>query len=130
MFGPLTQERQPLAAGRGGRGIGGYGNCIGVPTVGGEIHFASPHSANPTVNVMCVGIAPANGLMTSTSHTAHAGSSWCYSAPRPDATGSVGPPFCERDPRGGFENLQAAVQIGDPFAGKLLIEASLEMVRS
>ena len=55
-------------------GIGGYGNCIGVPTVGGEIHFAEPHSANPSVNVMCVGIAPADGLVTSASRTAHAGS--------------------------------------------------------
>ena len=74
MFGPLTDERNRWLLGGVVAGIGGYGNCIGVPTVGGEIHFAAPHSANPSVNVMCVGIAPADGLMTSTSHTAHAGS--------------------------------------------------------
>src|SRR5437016_2011175 len=46
-------------------GIGGYGNCIGVPTVGGEVAFADCHSANPTVNVMCVGLASADRLMRS-----------------------------------------------------------------
>ena len=58
MFGPLTDERNRWLLGGVVAGIGGYGNCIGVPTVGGEIHFAEPHSANPSVNVMCVGIAP------------------------------------------------------------------------
>src|SRR4029078_10312802 len=75
MFAPLTDERTRWLFGGVGAGIGGYGNCIGVPTVGGEIHFAEPHSANPSINVMCVGIAPADGLMTSASHTAHEGSS-------------------------------------------------------
>ena len=74
MFGPLTDERNRWLLGGVVAGIGGYGNCIGVPTVGGEIHFAEPHSANPSVNVMCVGLAPADGLMTSASHEAHAGS--------------------------------------------------------
>ena len=46
-------------------GIGGYGNCIGVPTVGGEVQFGPAHTANPTVNVMCVGVAPAERLVTS-----------------------------------------------------------------
>src|SRR3989337_3936596 len=44
-------------------GIGGYGNCIGVPTVGGEVKFAPAHTANPTVNAMCVGLAPADRLI-------------------------------------------------------------------
>src|SRR5206468_7339563 len=63
-FGPLTEERNRFLFSGVVAGIGGYGNCIGVPTVGGEIAFAEPHSANPTVNVMCVGIAPAEQLMT------------------------------------------------------------------
>ena len=129
MFGPLTDERNRWLLGGVVAGIGGYGNCIGVPTVGGEIHFAEPHSANPSIDVMCVGIAPADGLMTSASHEAHAGSSMVlYGA----STG--------RDGIGGVSVLASAtleegaaasrpsVQIGDPFAGKLLIEASLEMV--
>ena len=129
MFGPLTDERNRWLLGGVVAGIGGYGNCIGVPTVGGEVHFAAPHSANPSVNVMCVGIARADGLMTSTSHTAHAGSFMVLFGA---ATG--------RDGIGGASVLASAtldegshasrpsVQIGDPFAGKLLIEASLAMV--
>jgi phosphoribosylformylglycinamidine synthase len=129
MFGPLTEERNRWLLGGVVAGIGGYGNCIGVPTVGGEVHFAAPHSANPSVNVMCVGIAPADRLTTSASHTAHEGSFMVLFGA---ATG--------RDGIGGASVLASAtldegsqasrpsVQIGDPFAGKLLIEASLAMV--
>ena len=62
-FGPLTEQRNRWLFGGVVAGIGGYGNCIGVPTVGGEIAFAEPHTANPTINVMCVGLAPADRLM-------------------------------------------------------------------
>ena len=129
MFGPLDDERNRWLLRGVVAGIGGYGNCIGVPTVGGEIHVASPHGANPSVDVMCVGIAPGDGLMTATSHEVHAGSLMLlYGA----STG--------RDGIGGVSVLASAtldegadasrpsVQIGDPFAEKLLIEASLEMV--
>ena len=67
MFGPLDEERNRWLLEGVVAGIGGYGNCIGVPTVGGEVRFADPHSANPTVNVMCVGIAQADRLMTAAS---------------------------------------------------------------
>src|ERR687893_3206883 len=71
MFGPLTEPRNRWLFEGVIAGIGGYGNCIGVPTVGGEIRFAEPHSANPAVNVMCVGIAKADELVTATSLTPH-----------------------------------------------------------
>jgi phosphoribosylformylglycinamidine synthase II len=129
MFGPLSEERNRWLFEGVVAGIGGYGNCIGVPTVGGEIHFAEPHSQNPTVDVMCVGIARADKLATSQSLTAHVGSLMVlYGA----ATG--------RDGIGGVSVLASAtldesssasrpaVQIGDPFAEKLLIEASLELI--
>ena len=64
-FGPLDQERNRWLFEGVVAGIGGYGNCIGVPTVGGEVQFAPAHTANPTVNVMCVGVAPAEMLVTS-----------------------------------------------------------------
>ena len=64
-FGPLSDERNRWLLGGVVAGIGGYGNCIGVPTVGGEVQFAPAHTANPTVNVMCVGVAPAEMLVTS-----------------------------------------------------------------
>ncbi len=129
MFGPLTDPRNRWMLNGVVAGIGGYGNCIGVPTVGGEIHFAQAHSANPTVDVMCVGIAQADMLATSTSLRANAGSFMVlYGA----STG--------RDGIGGVSVLASAtlehsaggsrpaVQIGDPFAEKLLIEASLELI--
>jgi phosphoribosylformylglycinamidine synthase subunit PurL len=129
MFGPLEDERNRWLLEGVVAGIGGYGNCIGVPTVGGEVRFAEPHSANPTVNVLCVGIARADRLMTSATHTPSAGSLMVlYGA----TTG--------RDGIGGVSVLASAtieeesegsrpsVQIGDPFSEKLLIEASLELV--
>jgi phosphoribosylformylglycinamidine synthase II len=129
MFGPLADARNRWLFAGVVAGIGGYGNCIGVPTVGGEVHVAEPHSANPSVDVMCVGIAPADRLITSSSHEVHDGSLMVlYGA----STG--------RDGIGGVSVLASAtldeaakgsrpsVQIGDPFAEKLLIEASLEMV--
>jgi phosphoribosylformylglycinamidine synthase II len=127
-FGSLTEERNRWLLEGVVAGIGGYGNCVGVPTVGGEIHFAPPHSSNPTVNVMCVGIARADRLVTSAIPVQEGSLLVLYGA----ATG--------RDGIGGVSVLASAtleddgaesrpsVQIGDPFAGKLLIEASLEMV--
>jgi phosphoribosylformylglycinamidine synthase II len=129
MFGPLDEERNRWLFEGVVSGIGGYGNCIGVPTVGGEVRFADAHTANPTVNVMCVGIGQADRLMTAATHTPQPGSLMVlYGA----TTG--------RDGIGGVSVLASAtieersegsrpsVQIGDPFAEKLLIEASLELV--
>ena len=129
MFGPLADERNRWLLEGVVAGIGGYGNCIGVPTVGGEVRFAEPHSANPTVNVLCLGIARADKLVTATSRQPSPGSLMVlYGA----ATG--------RDGIGGVSVLASAtledgsaasrpsVQIADPFAEKLLIEASLELI--
>jgi phosphoribosylformylglycinamidine synthase len=74
MFGPLTEPRNRWLFEGVVAGIGGYGNCIGVPTVGGEIRFAEAHSSNPCVNVMCVGLAKAAELVTAQSLTPHVGS--------------------------------------------------------
>jgi phosphoribosylformylglycinamidine synthase len=129
MFGPLTDERNRWLLGGVVAGIGGYGNCIGVPTVGGEIHFAEPHGPNPSVNVMCVGIAPTERLVTSTSHEVHEGSSMLlYGASTGrDGIGGVSV-LASATLEEGAEASRPSVQIGDPFAEKLLIEASLEMV--
>ena len=110
-------------------GIGGYGNCIGVPTVGGEVRFAAPHSANPTVNVLCVGIARADRLMTAASHTPSPGSLMVlYGATTGrDGIGGVSV-LASATIEEGSEGSRPSVQIGDPFAEKLLIEASLELV--
>ena len=128
-FGPLTDARNRYLFEGVVAGIGGYGNCIGVPTVGGEVGFAEPHGANPAVNVMCVGFAPADRLVTSTSLTVHEGSLMVLygAATGRDGIGGVSV-LASATIEAGSEDSRPSVQIGDPFAGKLLIEASLEMV--
>ncbi len=109
------------------RGVGGYGNCVGVPTVGGELTFLPSFTGNPLVNVMCVGVLPANRIARAI-------------APTPGSLAVLFGSPTGRDGIGGASVLASAtfddasaemrpsVQIGDPFAAKLLIEATLEMV--
>ena len=127
-FGPLTHERNRWLFEGVVAGIGGYGNCIGVPTVGGEVHFAEPHSSNPTINVMCVGIAPADRLVTA-ARPVHEGSLLVLfgAATGRDGIGGVSV-LASHTLEDDAGQSRPSVQIGDPFAGKLLIEASLEMV--
>ena len=129
MFGPLEDERNRWLLGGVVAGIGGYGNCIGVPTVGGEVRFAAPHSANPTVNVMCVGVAKVDRLVTAGSHRPQPGSLMVlYGATTGrDGIGGVSV-LASATLDEGSEASRPAVQIADPFAEKLLIEASLELV--
>jgi phosphoribosylformylglycinamidine synthase subunit PurL len=126
-FGPLDDDRNRWLFAGVVAGIGGYGNCIGVPTVGGEVKFASAHGPNPTVNAMCVGLAATDGLVRA----------------RADGPGNrlllIGA-RTGRDGIGGVSVLASrtlgeesagrrpSVQIADPFAEKLLIEACLELV--
>ncbi len=127
-FGPLSQERNRWLLEGVVAGIGGYGNCIGVPTVGGEVAFAEPHSANPSVNVMCVGVAPADRLVTA-SRSVEEGSVLLLfgAATGRDGIGGVSV-LASRTLEEDAGESRPSVQIGDPFAGKLLIEASLELV--
>ncbi len=129
MFGPLTEERNRWLFSGVVAGIGGYGNCIGVPTVGGEIRFAEPHSSNPCVNVMCVGVARADDLVTSASLSPRVGSYMVlYGASTGrDGIGGVSV-LASATIEEGSEESRPSVQIGDPFAEKLLIEASLELI--
>jgi phosphoribosylformylglycinamidine synthase II len=129
MFGPLTEPRNRWLFEGVVAGIGGYGNCIGVPTVGGEIRFAEAHSTNPCVNVMCVGFAKADELVTSRSLTPHVGSHMVLygAATGRDGIGGVSV-LASATLEDGAETSRPSVQIGDPFAEKLLIEASLELI--
>ncbi|MBI2239067.1 MAG: phosphoribosylformylglycinamidine synthase subunit PurL, partial [Actinobacteria bacterium] len=127
-FGPLTEERNRFLFSGVVAGIGGYGNCIGVPTVGGEVAFAEPHGANPTVNVMCVGIAPADRLVTA-AREVREGSLLVLigAATGRDGIGGVSV-LASRALEEDAEESRPSVQIGDPFAEKLLIEACLALV--
>ncbi len=127
-FGPLSDERNRWLLEGVVAGIGGYGNCIGVPTVGGELQFAPPHSANPTVNVMCVGVAPAKRLVTSAREVREGSILVLFGAATGrDGIGGVSV-LASRTIEDGADETRPSVQIGDPFAEKLLIEASLELV--
>jgi phosphoribosylformylglycinamidine synthase subunit PurL len=130
MFGPLTEPRNQWLFEGVVAGIGGYGNCIGVPTVGGEIRFAEAHSTNPCVNVLCVGFARADELVTAQSLTPHVGSYMVLygAATGRDGIGGVSV-LASATLEEGAESSRPSVQIGDPFAEKLLIEASLELIR-
>jgi phosphoribosylformylglycinamidine synthase II len=128
IFGPLTEERNRWLFEGVVAGIGGYGNCIGVPTVGGETRFAEPHSTNPTVDVMCVGFAHAEGLVTSTSQQAHAGSLMLLFGATTGRDGIGGVSVLASATLDEDGDSRPSVQIGDPFAEKLLIEASLELI--
>ena len=128
-FGPLTDERNRWLFGGVVSGIGGYGNCIGVPTVGGEIAFADAHSANPTVNVMCVGVAASAELMASAGGVRDGTLLLLFGAATGrDGIGGVSV-LASRTLGDASDDGRPSVQIADPFAEKLLIEASLELVR-
>ena len=109
------------------RGVGGYGNCVGVPTVGGELVFDRSYQGNPLVNVMAIGLLDETRLTLA-------------AAPGPGNLAVLFGSTTGRDGIGGASVLASAtfgadepskrptVQVGDPFAEKLLIEASLELI--
>ncbi len=108
-------------------GIAAYGNSIGVPTVGGELVHAPCYRANPLVNVACLGIVPADRLATA--RAAGPGNAVVYLGARTGRDGIHGASFASAELAGGPED-RSAVQMGDPFTGKLLIEASLAALAS
>ena len=122
-FGPPDDAKvAPLLHGVVG-GISAYGNSIGVPTVGGELKHASCYRANPLVNVACLGIAPAAKLATA--RASGPGNAVVYLGARTGRDGMHGASFASAE-LAGDPTDRSAVQMGDPFTGKLLVEASLE----
>jgi len=126
-FGDPADPRTRHLVGGVVRGVGGYGNCVGVPTIGGELVFDPTYQGNPLVNVMAIGLleerlltraaAPGPGNLavlfgSTTGRDGIGGASVLASAT-----------FATQDP-----SKRPSVQIGDPFAEKLLIEASLELI--
>ncbi|MEX2421059.1 MAG: phosphoribosylformylglycinamidine synthase subunit PurL, partial [Actinomycetota bacterium] len=126
-FGPLSEPRNRWLFGGVVAGIGQYGNSIGVPTVGGEIQFAEAHSANPAVNVMCIGIARADGLVPARSEGEGNLLVLIGATTGRDGIGGVSV-LASATIEDGAEENRPSVQIGDPFTEKLLIEACLELI--
>src|SRR4051812_23400796 len=108
------------------RGIGGYGNCVGVPTVGGEINFHPSYNGNPLVNAMTVGIAPADRIFLSAA--AGVGNPVVYLGSKTGRDGIHGATMASAEFGADSEEKRPTVQVGDPFTEKLLIEACLEIM--
>ncbi|HUD59914.1 MAG TPA: phosphoribosylformylglycinamidine synthase subunit PurL [Acetobacteraceae bacterium] len=108
------------------RGIGGYGNCVGVPTVGGEINFHAAYDSNPLVNAMTVGIAPRDRIFLSAA--AGVGNPVVYVGSKTGRDGIHGATMASAEFAADAEEKRPTVQVGDPFTEKLLIEACLELM--
>ena len=109
-------------------GIGGYGNCVGVPTVAGEIYFEPCYEGNPLVNAMCVGIMPKERLVLG--KACGEGNLVVLAGARTGRDGIHGVTFASEELSDQSDQDRPAVQVGDPFLGKLLIEATLEAVEN
>ena len=108
------------------RGIGGYGNCVGVPTVGGEINFHPSYNGNPLVNAMTVGIAAADRIFLSAA--AGVGNPVVYVGSKTGRDGIHGATMASAEFGADTDEKRPTVQVGDPFVEKLLIEACLELM--
>ena len=109
-------------------GIGGYGNCVGVPTVGGETNFHPGYNGNILVNAMCVGLADADKIFYSAAPAP--GLSVVYFGSKTGRDGIHGATMASAEFDDASDEKRPTVQVGDPFAEKLLIEATLELMES
>ncbi len=109
-------------------GIGGYGNCVGVPTVAGETNFHRGYNGNILVNAMCVGVAKSDAIFYSAAPAA--GHSVVYFGSKTGRDGIHGATMASAEFDEDSDEKRPTVQVGDPFAEKLLIEATLELMAS
>ena len=126
-FGPLDEERNRYLFREVVRGIGGYGNAVGVPTVGGEVEFSAAYSGNPLVNAMCVGLIRVEDLMRS--RATGEGNAVVLLGSKTGRDGIHGATFASDELTEESESKRSNVQVGDPFAEKMLIECCLELLK-
>ncbi|HJU74677.1 MAG TPA: phosphoribosylformylglycinamidine synthase subunit PurL [Gemmatimonadaceae bacterium] len=110
------------------KGIGDYGNCVGVPTVAGDVVFDSAYEGNPLVNAMCVGLMREDELIRAKAEGV--GNTIIAVGARTGRDGIHGASFASEDLTHESDAKRPRVQVGDPFTEKLLLEASLELIRS
>jgi len=110
------------------RGIGGYGNCVGVPTVGGEVNFHPAYDGNILVNAMTVGVADTDKIFYSAA--SGIGNPIVYVGSKTGRDGIHGATMASADFGEDSDEKRPTVQVGDPFTEKLLIEACLELMAS
>src|ERR1700761_88040 len=107
-------------------GIGGYGNCMGVPTIGGEVNFHKSYNGNILVNAMCVGLARTDKIFLSAAKGA--GNPVVYIGSKTGRDGIHGATMASAEFDDASEEKRPTVQVGDPFTEKLLLEACLELM--
>ena len=127
-FGSPTHPRTKHVVDGVVRGIGGYGNCVGVPTVGGEVNFHPAYDGNPLVNAMTVGIAKKDRIFLSAA--AGVGNPVVYVGSKTGRDGIHGATMASAEFAADSEEKRPTVQVGDPFTEKLLIEACLELMQT
>jgi phosphoribosylformylglycinamidine synthase len=127
-LGPLDEPRNRYLFGGIVKGVGDYGNCVGVPTLGGEVAFAPGYSGNPLVNAMCVGLLRERDLMRAKAHGV--GNVLLAMGSRTGRDGIHGASFASEELSAKSESRRPQVQVGDPFTEKLLLEATLELIET
>ena len=130
-FGPITGDSPNVAANRRlftgvVSGIAHYGNCIGIPTIGGEIYFDESFEGNPLVNVFCLGVLRHDQLARGAARGV--GNPVFYVGAETGRDGLAGAAFASRELTEESKEDRPAVQVGDPFKEKLLLEACLELL--
>jgi len=125
-FGPLDEERNRYLFREVVRGIGGYGNAVGVPTVGGEVEFGLAYSGNPLVNAMCVGLIRVEDLVRSSA--TGEGNLVVLLGSKTGRDGIHGATFASDELTDESESKRSNVQVGDPFCEKMLIECCLKLL--
>lgn len=126
-FGELNTPRTKYLFKEVVAGIAGYGNCIGIPTVGGEIQFEDCYEGNPLVNAMCVGLIDHKDIKKGQAHGV--GNTVMYVGAKTGRDGIHGATFASEELKETSGDNRPAVQVGDPFMEKLLLEACLELIQ-
>jgi phosphoribosylformylglycinamidine synthase len=110
-------------------GVGDYGNCMGIPNIGGEVIFDRGYEGNPLVNAMCLGLMKTEELITASA--SGVGNTLMVVGARTGRDGIHGATFASEElSEDSDESSRPQVQVGDPFTEKLLLEASLELIQS
>jgi phosphoribosylformylglycinamidine synthase len=127
-FGDLDSGRVRYLFGGVVKGIGDYGNCVGIPNIGGEVVFDRGYEGNPIVNAMCLGLMRTGELIKGEAEGI--GNSLMAVGARTGRDGIHGATFASEELSSDSEASRPQVQVGDPFTEKLLLEASLELIKS
>src|SRR5438309_3195008 len=127
-FGRLDEARNRYLFAGVVKGVGDYGNCVGVPTLGGEVDFGPSYGGNPLVNAMCVGLLKERDLIKAAAHGV--GNVLLVVGSRTGRDGIHGASFASEELTRESERRRPQVQVGDPFTEKLLLEASLALIAS